>query len=328
MLHEVKLRALVRGQWGAVAGGGVTAGGFPGGATLRADDGHTGWVLVEEHGERALGGALAWARQAGVDDVHLLVSDPVAAGVLARRAPAFATRPTVWRIEGTSLVPAWSGPYPDDPPLSDDAAAFVPLVEAAGAEPLVEHGVLLAEVLGLEVGRVVDGVLEVGVGKHDRETQALVHADRPTMETLGDAVARVRSVRNPEARPHQMNQLAAARWLRSVVCANPALIGVDAGAGLRPVSPPLLRGDLRVHHPAPAVGEGVIVVCTTGIDLDVVPTAADVRIRHGVAPDTRLVIVVPEPDAHPVVRGLAASLTHPAEVVTVPPEWRRLAGSL
>ncbi|HZQ26654.1 MAG TPA: hypothetical protein VFA94_03045, partial [Acidimicrobiales bacterium] len=121
--------------------------------------------------------------------------------------------------------------------------------------------------------------------------------------------------------------LAAARWLRAVVCADPSLVGVSPSAGLRPVSPPLLRGDLRVPHPAAAVGEDVVVVCSTGIDVDVVPTGADVRLRDA-APDTRLVVVLPEPDAHPVVRDLAAALAHPADVVTVPPEWRRLAGSL
>ncbi|HZQ27182.1 MAG TPA: hypothetical protein VFA94_05740, partial [Acidimicrobiales bacterium] len=197
MLHEVKLRALVRGQWGAAAGEGP-AGGFPGGARLQSGDGATGWVLVGEQGARALGGALAWARSAGVRELHLLASEPEAAGVLARRAVAFRPAPTVWRVEGASLTPARPGPYPADPAIDAGAAALVPLVEAAGAEPLAEHGVLLAEVLGLEVGRVVDRVLEVGVGKHDRETQALVHADRPTFDTLGDAVARVRSVRNPE----------------------------------------------------------------------------------------------------------------------------------
>jgi hypothetical protein len=50
-----------------------------------------------------------------------------------------------------------------------------------------------------------------------------------------------------------------------------------------------------------------------GIDLDLVPTAADVRLAAGL-PGARLVLAVPERDDHPVTRALAAMLTEPAEV--------------
>jgi hypothetical protein len=120
-----------------------------------------------------------------------------------------------------------------------------------------------------------------------------------------------------------MNQYAAARWLRWVVIAHPELVGAKA---LHPVSPTLLRGDLREHQPAPAAGDGVIVVCSTGIDVDLVPTAADARLAHD--PGARLVLVVPAPDAHPLTRTLAAQLADPAEVVTVPAGWREDPGSL
>jgi hypothetical protein len=63
------------------------------------------------------------------------------------------------------------------------------------------------------------------------------------------------------------------------------------------------------------------VVASTGIDLDLVPAAADAR-----AADPRhpaLVIAVPARDDHPVTRALAAALTLPATVVTVPDDWRR-----
>jgi hypothetical protein len=68
-------------------------------------------------------------------------------------------------------------------PLPPEAEPFVELLREAG-EPIVEHGILLGEVLGLEVVRVVvDEVgtdLPFGVGKHDREPQRLIHGDRPT----------------------------------------------------------------------------------------------------------------------------------------------------
>jgi hypothetical protein len=57
------------------------------------------------------------------------------------------------------------------------------------------------------------------------------------------------------------------------------------------------------------------VVASTGIDLDLVPTAADVRARE--APAARLVLAVPPRDASPVTRDLAGALRVPAEVAEV-----------
>ena len=47
------------------------------------------------------------------------------------------------------------------------------------------------------------------------------------------------------------------------------------------------------------------------------PFAADARDALG-GPDARLVLAVPERDAHPVTRALAARLAVPADVVAVP----------
>lgn len=249
---------------------------------------------------------MAWARKHGVAELDVTASSAEQAATWARRATCFASPPTV-RFGGRLAVPA---PPPVQPPVDGSLA---PLIVEAGAEPVVEHGVLYGEVLGLEVCRVVDGVLEVGVGKHDREAHRMIHGDRPVLDALRRAVDIVRT-----QRPYH---LAAARWLRSVVVRRPELVGLAVG-GLAPVAPPLPRVDLRAPSAAPAVGDGVVVVCSVGVDLDLVPTAADARLMH--APDTRLVLVVPERDAHPVTRALAAALVEPAEVVTVPNDWRAL----
>jgi hypothetical protein len=66
----------------------------------------------------------------------------------------------------------------------------------------------------------------------------------------------------------------------------------------------------------------VVVVCSVGVDLDLVPTAADSRLIH--QPDAGLLLVVPEGDDVPVNRRLAASLARRAEVVTVPRDWEVL----
>lgn len=288
-------------------------GGLPGGAALR--DGSRGWALSE-----SLGAALAWATHFGVTELHVLAEE--AAGDLARQAAEFAAPPTVWQVDGRSIAEAMPAPLPAVPDLPAAAEPYRSVFADAGADPVEEDGLLVAEVLGLEVARVgADGELEVGVGKHDREAQKLMHPDRRPIDALVAAVEAVRALRTPDAQPHPMNQLAASRWLRTVVCARPELVGA---AALSPAPSTKARPDLRLPTPAAAVGDGVTVVCSTGIDIALVPTAADIRLRH----PGRLVLVVPEIDAHPVTLDLAAALRDPAEVVTVPPDWRRLAGSL
>ncbi|HVF20796.1 MAG TPA: hypothetical protein VNA14_11205 [Mycobacteriales bacterium] len=275
-------------------------------------------MLVEESPMRALGGALAWANKHDLATLHVVVPDEAAAGVLARRAALFATPAiSVWRVVGTDLEPAVAAPPVVQPPLPAADAELAPLLVEAGAEPVVEHGVLSGEVLGLEVCRVVDGRLQIGVGKHDREAHLLVHADAPQSTSLAKAVAAVRQVRTAEGPPHEMRRLASERWLRAVVVRHPELVGVDR---LEPVPPPVPRGDLRIPASAPAVGEGVVVVCSVGIDVDLVPTAADARLAY--APDTRLVLVVPEADDHPLTRNLAERLAKPAEIVLIAGDWQ------
>ncbi|MEA3056838.1 MAG: hypothetical protein QOD30_2270, partial [Actinomycetota bacterium] len=153
---------------------------FPGGAALAGDDGT--WVLADAEPGRALGPALAVARQTGsLADVHVLAREQT--GVLARRAMAFASPPRVLRIDGSALVPATPDPMPVDPPIDPRVAAFVDEIAAAGADPVVEHGRLIGEVAGLEVCRVeIDGDegeprLAIGVGRFDREAHELLRGD-------------------------------------------------------------------------------------------------------------------------------------------------------
>src|SRR5262249_26771629 len=118
--------------------------------------------------------------------------------------------------------------------------------------------------------------------------------------------------------------LARSRWLRAVVCAQPALVGA---ADLDPVAPPLPAPDLTDNGAVPCLGLGVdgrrlVVVCSTGVDPDLIPTAADSRARY--QPDAELVVVGPEGDDHPVTAALASALARPATLRTVPPGWEAL----
>ena len=319
-LYAAKLGALVRERWGE---GDREPGTFAGGATLTGDG--VLWVLAEESPERALGGALALARRESAEEVHVLVEHE--AGRLARRATAFNRPPRVWQIDGRQLEPAMPTSAEATPTLTPAGVQdFVPMILETGATPILEGGQLRAEVLGLEVGRVtvdeLGAFLEVGVGKHDREAHRMVHGDLPPLESLRSAVASVRRVRHAEALPQEMNQVAEARWLRSLLVDRPHLV---AAMRLWPVAPPVDRQDLRLPTPAPAAGDGLdgdplLVVCSTGVDVDLVPAAAEVWLADERSP--RLRLVVPEKDDHPVTRALAAQLLQPADIVVVPADWK------
>jgi hypothetical protein len=331
-LLQVKVRALARQQWDA----GGDAGPFPSGATLFDAATARAWVLAEQPDHRVLGQALAWGLWRGVSALHLLLDgadlhDGVdgVAGIVARRAAAFATPVTSWRVDGRDVAPADPALFPPPVPLPDDAAALAAVLRAHGAEPVVEHGVLTGEVLGLEVARIVTGDgparLEVGVGRHDREAQHLLFPERRPEDALDHAVATVRRLRVDGAQPHLANTLATERWLRSVVVAHPELV---AASHLEAVPPPVRSDDLRRPTPASAcglddAGRPLVVTCSTGTDLDAVPSAADARIADG-RPGCRVVVAVP-PDAHRVTRAMAADLRDPAEVIAVPERWRLLS---
>ena len=349
-LHAAKLRALARNVLdvelaevsgtddGALA---VVAGAEP--AVV---------CLAQERPERALGGALALAERTGCDHVHVFAEDH--SGVLARRAACFVSAPVVWSIEGASATAAEPAPRPVEP-TPPRVPELVSLLASAGVEIAVEHGVITGEVEGLEVARIVaatpaaeasgasegsgdidphDGhepatawQIEVGVGAHDREAFALLHADEPTAEAIGRVAEVVRTHRSPGASPHPLNRLAAARWLRSLLIRQPEL--VDAGR-LRAASPPVPRGGPK--DPSPSVAYGLtpdgrrlIVVVCVGIDLDVVPFAADARLF--LDPDAELTVALPRRDAHEVIRAMAAKLDSPAEIVEIDDGWRTLSTS-
>jgi hypothetical protein len=82
-----------------------------------------------------------------------------------------------------------------------------------------------------------------------------------------------------------------------------------------------------VKDPVPCVAAGtdadgrpVVVVCSSGVDLDLVPFAADARAAHdGARPGeggSRLVIVTPSRDRLPVVGQIADRLRQPAVFVS------------
>ena len=314
-LLSLKLLALVREHRGSADG--LEPGEFGAGAALLA--GSTAWVLLDRQPERGLGAAIAWARRREASELHVLAES--ATGLLARRAQQFGLPISVWHVEGRVLLPAVAESLPVPPPVERAHEHWRASIVEGGALPTVEHGVLAGEVEGLEVCRVVTDAytdevrLEVGVGAHDREAFMMLHGNKPTVVALADVVQAVRAHRRPGADRHPLNMLAQERALRVRLVGEPSLI--DASS-VTVAEPPVPRPNLK--DPVPCVALAVIagvptaVVCSSGVDLDLVPFAVDARAALGVAD---AVIVLPARDAIDAQRRLAALATPPIGIVTV-----------
>lgn len=321
-LLSVKLGALVRDHLAACGAdaSSLRPAEFAGGAALLHGD--EAWVLVADRGAGAcsagLGGPLAWALRRGASRLHVVVDDD--AGGLARRAGGFALPVAVWRAADRMLARADAVPLPTPAELPSSHRGLEAVIVAGGAEPVVEHGVLAGEVLGLEVCRVVDDEasgaarLEIGIGDHDREAFRLLHGDVPPAEALAGVVETVRANRGDPSGAHPLARLARERLLRALLVARPSTVGA---AHVEPVASPEPRRNLKDPAPCVALAHGTAgtwtLVVSTGVDLDAVPTCVDARVATGVE---RCVLVVPPRDALPVQRSLAAAAVPPIEVAT------------
>lgn len=316
----MKLRTLVREHLGDDSV--PEAATFAPGAALRHGD--VAWVFLDDR--PLLGAALAWMLRSGASSLEVIAERET--GLLARRAAEFLVPISVWHPIDRSLVPAVPEPATVPARLPAHHEEFRSLIESAGAEAQVEHGVLVGEVRGLEVCRVVDDPhlgttrLEVGVGVHDREAFQMLHGDVPAVESLARVVEVVARHRRVGAPQHPLNRLAAERFLRWRLLQEPSLVGAD---DLWPSPPPVVRSNLKDPTPCVAVGEDadgdVMVVCASGVDLDLVPYAADARSAYsgadpgGAVP--RLVIVTPSRDQVRVIREIAGLLRQPIEFVSI-----------
>jgi hypothetical protein len=143
----------------------------------------------------------------------------------------------------------------------------------------------------------------------------MLHGDRPTAEALADVVRSVTSHRQPGAPRHPLNLLAQERALRARLVADPSLIGATS---VEPVAPPVPRVNVKDAVPCVAAavidGRRVAVVCSSGVDIDVVPFAVDARAAMGSA---ECLIVLPARDALDIQHRLAGLAIPPIAVVTV-----------
>jgi hypothetical protein len=334
-LLGIKLRALVGEHLGRSVESEPE--GIPRGAAL-ADDG-AAWVLVDGPAARSLGAALAWSIRHDATSLHLVAEHDT--GLLARRAQRFAFPITVWYPQDRVLLPVVAEPLVGSPAPLPEHLELVPVIEAAGATANVEHGVVVGEVRGLEVCRVVDhptvghfaelgdidiapppgsvsddGVLlEVGVGSNDREAFRLLHGDIPTVEALAAVVDSVLAHRSADAPQHPLNRLGQERYLRWRLEQEPALVDMTS---VTPAGPPQPRPNLK--DPIPCVARGIgtdgseaIIVCSVGVDVDLVGFVADVQEMA----DAPVIVALRARDAVPITRELLALLAAPPEVRVV-----------
>ncbi len=133
-------------------------------------------------------------------------------------------------------------------------------------------------------------------------------------------IDQVIAVRRRGGVPHAINRLARERWLRADLTSDPSVVGCRSLEAIEPVH---ARPNLREQSTAPALGVGVggervLVVCGVGIDLELVPDAAELAEDH--RPD-RVVLAVPPRDHLALLDALASLMPVPTEVVEVPTSW-------
>lgn len=281
-LLSVKLAALI-GQHLGIDAASYTQEPCGLGAALVCDD--AVWILVDGDASHALGPAIAWASKYS-RPFHLVVDNH--SGVLVRRASGFELPISVWHVEGNGLLPAIAEPHQELVRASDSHSALISQIDTAGAESLVEWGVVVGEVRGLEICRVVDDEhtnearIEVGIGAHDRETYALVHQARPIHESIADVVATV-GVHRVEGAPfHPYNHIAPERYARWRALQEPAALGF---LSLTRIDPPVRRTNVKDSVPCVALGKKTdgtttAVVFVHGIDLDVVTFSVDAALQY------------------------------------------------
>ncbi len=294
------------------------------GSSVGILSGGSAWVLLNACHEFGLGPAMIWALRNKATALKLFTEHN--AGDLARRAGLFDFKIEVFEITNNAVSRPVQA-LPCTVPLKEISAAddsFSGFILNGGAEVTREHGVLVGEVCGLEVCRVVhettdtavvESRLEIGVGTHDRETFRLLHGRTATIESLRQVVDEVAAKRIVGADPHPLNQLGRERLLRHLICASPHF--VDA-VSLKTIAPPMPRANLKDQVPCCAAGvsrdgKTMVVIFSIGIDPDVVSFGADAR--QALDAQAELVFVSPQRDIVPAIVQVAELLHIPARFV-------------
>ena len=320
-LEEARFRAIVRDRFGVdlSATDPSAVGHFAFGVSAVCDG--RAFVVSSSPDPAVLGGVLLWVTRAAAARADVVFVRN--AGMHARRLAMLAPEVTVWRLDGADVVAAPAAPLPPPVAAATGLERFEAMIERCGARVCHEAGILRAEVRGLEVGRVVDGddgpVMESGVGRFDREAGVLLQAGRAPEQALAAVVARVAPHRVAGAAPHPIGRLGRARWLRSLVLDDPSLIGLDDAVAVDPITPRVsLLDDVAATVVGRRAGRRLLAIFAVGVDLGLVPEAADQVLRH--EPD-EVVFVLPRRDRVAAVVDLWERLPVPVRHVDIDVPW-------
>ncbi len=254
------------------------------------------WILADkETPEEVLGASLL--ELTAHENLHLVIyfENLQDAQISQRRSNALKPSPSIFFLSNGKASHVEPAPFDDRKPLESPPHEFEELCLKFGLEKVYEFGIWSGEILGLEVLRVVDDEVQVGVGKLDREATSLISSDRPLSEVVSSAVEIVRLSRNSRSSMHPLSRLVRERWLRADAAANPEKYGAES---LFFVEPPIERKSLREAAPAASLGIGdkgekVLFIFSVGIDIRLIPFIADLILLE--SPD-RVEVVLPNKD--------------------------------
>ena len=281
------------------------------------------WVLADqETPEEILGASLL--ELTAHENLHLVIyfENLQDAQITQRRSNALKPSPSIFFFSNGKANQVEPALFDErkfvEPPLPE----FEELCLKFDLEKVYEFGTWSGEILGLEVLRVFDNEIQVGVGKLDREANSLISRGKPVSDVLSSAVEIVRLSRNSESSLHPLSRLVRERWLRADAVANPREYGMESLILLEPL---IERKSLRDSMPTAAMGfdekgEKVLYVFSVGIDIRLVPFIADLVLLE--LPD-RVEVVIPNKDILVPIEKSLKFLNIPLTIRGVVGGWER-----
>ena len=281
------------------------------------------WVLADqETPEEILGASLL--ELTAHENLHLVIyfENLQDAQTTQRRSNALKPSPSIFFFSNGKANQVEPALFDErkfvEPPLPE----FEELCLKFDLEKVYEFGTWSGEILGLEVLRVFDNEIQVGVGKLDREANSLISRGKPVSDVLSSAVEIVRLSRNSESSLHPLSRLVRERWLRVDAVANPREYGMESLILLEPL---IERKSLRDSMPTAAMGfdekgEKVLYVFSVGIDIRLVPFIADLMLLE--LPD-RVEVVIPNKDILVPIEKSLKFLNIPLTIRGVVGGWER-----
>ncbi len=296
---------------------------FPGGAVAHCAGRNVAWI--DEQPGRLLGAVLALHLRHPRHTLSVVVPQSlrIQAGIAARRLRQWRVSSEVSIVDGRSLTAVAPADYEAVAAPQFDIGPFVDLMTGAGAQPVVEHGVLTGEVMGLEVCRVMhddDGPrLEVGVGSQDREAFKLMYAGEPSEVSLERVVAFVHEQRSATAEPHPLGRLAAERRMRWQLHRDATEYGLHDVAFVDGATARTSLSDAAPAFCTASIGKrNLLLACVSGTDLGAPIDTADTFERlastHGLEES---IMVIDGSTQLPILGDMATLSHHPMRVANL-----------